>query len=341
MPIVLAPLVAALRAADRILMTTHSAPDGDGIGCLLALRRALTSLGKQVQLLTPGSIPRRFTFLPGSDAIRDTATLAPAELSAAARDADLILVVDTHEWSLFGALGQLLREGNWPLFFLDHHPLSRRDPARIFCDPEASSAGEVCWQLLCALEVAPDPEIATCLYAAIAYDTNMFRYLRGRAATHRIAADLIDAGAQSDLVYRHIFAADPPGKVALLGELLQSLQRAAAGRVAWAVIRLEQIARTGASRDDLRDMIVPLLQIEGVEVALTFKESRDGVFKVSLRSKGRFPVDRVAAELGGGGHAFAAGAHVAGPLENATRRVLGLLELAGVEDPLPESSDQA
>ncbi|MBD3235402.1 MAG: hypothetical protein GF330_01700 [Candidatus Eisenbacteria bacterium] len=333
----LAPLAAALRPAERLLLTTHHAPDGDGIGCMLALAEALGRLGKHVQLVSSGAPPPRFSFLPGASAIRDLSGETTESIRRISAQVDLVLVVDAHEWSLLGRLGEVWREGTRSIYFLDHHPPSRSDPAHIFCDPGAPSTGELCWQLLDALEVRCTASMATCVYAAIAYDTQMFRYLRGRASTHRVAAALIDAGAESERVYRHIFAANSPAKVALLGEVLQTLQLARGGRIAWAAIRREQIDRTGASRDDLRDMIVPLLEIEGVEVALTFKERDDGSYKVSLRSKGRIPVGPTAARLGGGGHAFAAGAHLAGPLPDATARLIEMLLPEAPGDPSPAS----
>jgi phosphoesterase RecJ-like protein len=152
----------------------------------------------------------------------------------------------------------------------------------------------------------------------------MFKYLRRRAETHRIAAELMDLGAETDRIYRCAFASNPPAKLILLGEILRDVRFEETGRIAWTTVTREQLSRTRIRRDDLRDLIVPLLEISDVEIALLFKERADGHCTVSLRSKGNIPVDRIAIRLGGGGHAFAAGAQVSGPWQDAISRALAL-----------------
>lgn len=317
-------LAAQLLASQRIVTATHCAPDGDGLGCELALLHTFEALGKSVTPTCAGPVPLRFRFLPASDRIIDVTTLSRDDARRLFAGAQRILVVDTHEWSLLGELDSELRAAESKVRFLDHHPLTRSGDPSIFCDPSASSAGEMCWRLLQEVGAQLGPSAATCLYAAIAYDTNMFRYLRSRPETHRIAADLMVLGADTNAIYRHIFASNPPGKLALLGELLRAFHLEADGRLAWTTVTREQIVRSGISRDDLRDLIVPLLEMDRVEIALIFKERADGRCKVSLRSKGRFPVDRIATQLGGGGHAFAAGAHVSESWDAAIAHTLEL-----------------
>jgi phosphoesterase RecJ-like protein len=319
------PLATELLAAESVLLATHSAPDGDGIGCQLALLRTLEQLGKSVVVVSAGEIPPRFRFLSGAERMLNWDVLSEADRAVALRNTALVLVVDTHEFHMLGPLGQALQEAGTATLFLDHHPVTGAARPEIFCNPEASSAGEVCWHLIRHLGTAVAPETATCLYTAIAYDTNSFKYLRRRAETHLVAAELVQLGADTDQVYRHVFASNPPGKLVLLGEVLRSFRTEEDGRIAWAAIDLDLVKRTGATPDDLRDLIAPLLGIQGVEIGLTFKERRNGMYKVSLRSKGRFAIDTVAARLGGGGHRYASGAYVEGPLDRARAQVLQLL----------------
>ena len=174
------PFVDRVRQARRFLLATHQAPDGDGIGTALGLASVLGCLGMQAEVCIEGAVPPRLAFLPGAERLRDWNR---REILAGS---DLALVVDTQNWDLVGAVGAALRDVALPVLFLDHHP--PRGPAReeVLCDAEASSTGEIAWRLVRAL--APPripPEAATCLYAAIAYDTNSFKYLRGRSSAHR------------------------------------------------------------------------------------------------------------------------------------------------------------
>ncbi len=314
-----------LLESDGVMLTTHAAPDGDGIGSELALYDALRGLQRAVCVVHEGQVPPRFLFLPRASDALDWPTLPAEQREQLLRDVSLALVVDTHDWSMLGTLGTALQCAGTPTLFVDHHPVTRAPDPSIYCDPDATSAGEICWRLLACLGAPISPAAATCLYAAIAYDTNSFKYLRGRLETHRAAAELIGLGADTDAIYRHVFASSSRGKVEFLGELLRRFQCAEQGRVAWAAIPRDLVARTAVTRDDLRDAITVLLEIEGVELAITFHEHDDGSYKVSLRSKGRFPVSRVARRLGGGGHLFAAGACAPGPLETLTPHVLELV----------------
>ena len=321
----LADLARQLLAGHRILLVTHEAPDGDGIGCQLALRLALRANGRVVTVVTPGEVPARFRFLPGAAEIINWQSLGAGPQEALLREHDLIMVVDTHGLEMLGPVGDTLRRAKIPALFLDHHPVKGAPDPHIFCNPEASSTGEVCWHLLREMPASMSADIATCLYTAITYDTNSFKYLRRRAETHRVAAELVASGADTDEVYRRVFASNPPGKVTLTAELLRSFQLEDGGLTAWVAIPLDLVQRTRSEPDDLRDVITYLLEIDGVEIAITFKERHPNLYKVSLRSKGRFAVSGIAAQLGGGGHAFASGANVDGTLEHVRSRVLRLV----------------
>jgi len=314
-----------LRQACRVLLTTHQTPDGDGIGCQLALSLALETPGRTAIIVNDGGFPSRFDFLPGADRALDWNVLDPARQAATLAGVDLAVAVDTHAWAMLGSVGEVLRESAIPTVFVDHHPIHDTGNPNVFCDPEASSAGEVCWRLIQHLGGPVTPATATCLYTAIAYDTNSFKYLRGRSEPHRAAAALIAHGADTDAVYRHVFASNSIGKIAFLSELLSRIERNADGRVAWVVIPRALVDRTHVTRDDLRDAVTHLLEVEGVEVAILFHEREDSRYKVSLRSKGNYPVSQVATRLAGGGHLFAAGAHADGPLDALRERVFGLV----------------
>jgi phosphoesterase RecJ-like protein len=317
-------LLDSVRSAREILLTTHQAPDGDGIGSELGLMFVLEGLAVRVHAFIDGEVPDRLRHLPGAQRLRNWAKLAPAEQQVILAAGELGLVVDTHDWSLAGPLGEALRTAGFPTLFLDHHPPAAPGRPEVFSDPQASSTGELAWRLARELTPQISGEAATCFYAAIAYDTNSFKYLRGRAAAHRAAADLIDAGADAEAVYRHLFASRPPGKLALLARVLEGSARTDEGRIAWLLIRREWISSGQLCRDDLRDLVTSLLEIDGVEVAFTLQEEGPSL-KLSLRSMGRVAVNGIARSLGGGGHLYAAAAQLTGTPEEAVRQVLGLI----------------
>ncbi|MCK4303359.1 MAG: bifunctional oligoribonuclease/PAP phosphatase NrnA [Candidatus Eisenbacteria sp.] len=320
-------LAQQLLDARRILITTHHNPDGDGIGCLLAMRDALATQEQAISLVTPGEIPARFRFLPGSRDVLDWTVLGEQDRERLLASQDLILVLDTHEHYMLGALGDALQQAGIRTLFLDHHPFKSTPREGIYCDPNVSSTGELCRHLIAKLLRKPmSPVAATCLYVAITYDTNSFKYLRRRPETLRVAAELVEMGADTDEIYRHIFASKSPAKIELTRDLLEQFHLEDGGRVAWSAIDSDLIQRTRATADDMRDLITQLLEMEGVEIAITFKERGPDRFKVSLRSKGRFPLDEVTEKLGGGGHRLASGAHVDGSLDQVTARVLSLVQ---------------
>jgi len=315
-------LVGHLLGARSILLTTHKAPDGDGIGCLLAMRRVLMGAGRPVTALTIGEIPNRYRFLPDANRVVDWELMSERSRQELLDAHDLVFIVDTHSWAMLGTLGEILQYDPKPAVFLDHHPNPGAPRDNLYGDPTASSAGEVCWHVIPHLGVPIDADTATCLYTAIAYDTNSFKYIRRRAETLRIAAALVDLGADTDEIYRNTFASNPLAKVLIMGELAQRIHLEEGGLLAWGLIDQEMIQRARAKPDDLRDAITHLLEIEGVEIAITFKERGDNRYKVSLRSKGRFPVGGISQRLGGGGHLYAAGAYVDGPQDEIIQRVL-------------------
>lgn len=332
-------LARQLQSARRILLSTHECPDGDGIGSLLALLAILADDERAVRAATVGALPRSFRFLPGAEQVADWTRLDPAARRALLEQTDLVLIVDTHSPAMIGSLGDALRASGLPVTYLDHHPLQPGAPEGVYCEPEASSTGELAWCLARELTAELDAAMATCLYAAIAYDTNSFKYLRGRSATHQAAADLVAHGADTDAIYRHLFASNSRGKMRFVGEVLQRGAYAANGRIAWVRIPADLVEECGVSRDDLRDAITMLLEVEGVEVAASFLAVGDGSCRVSLRSMGRYPVNCVAAELGGGGHVLAAGAHL--PLPIARVIPLVMERLTAMLGAPPEGPDCA
>ncbi len=237
------------------------------------------------------------------------------------READIFLVLDTAEPSRLGPV--MSRTDGRRVLVIDHHPATSSSIGDVVvCDPAACATGELVFDLI---QVAGDEVTRTeaeGLYVAIATDTGSFRYANTTARTHEITADLLRAGVDPEQMYLRIYAQYTPAGLELLRRALERLRVADDLPVAWISLRQEDLAQTGATKEDLEGIVEYARRIRGVQVALLFRELHDGSTKVSLRSSGDADVAAVARRLGGGGHVKAAGAVVPENLEAAEARVL-------------------
>jgi phosphoesterase RecJ-like protein len=313
-------LAARILGARRILLSTHKDPDGDGIGALLALARALRANGVQVEPLLPDDCPARFRFLDVDGLLR----VLPKDADRISNDRpDLALILDTHQWALLGRVGELIQKDGIPTVFLDHHPVRDGGRTDVYGDCDVSSTGELVYRLLVDdLHLPIDTQIGECIYASIAFDTHSFRYVRNSPTPHLVAAELLARGVDAGRVYRHLFASNPVGKIRLLGRILSTVELQEEGRLAIAGLPLAWIREHDVCDDDLRDVVNHLLEVNGVEVAVMLREVDSNVIRISFRSKGRIEIHEAAQRLGGGGHPFAAGAALPGNLDTVRQLVL-------------------
>lgn len=309
-----------LARAERIVLTTHVQPDGDGIGSEAALARFLRARGKDVTILNPHPTARRFRFLePDPPIVPYGLEVAERALEAA----DLLVVMDISVPERLGRLEPLVERIAPDTLIIDHHTGPPRISGIDLRDVEAAATAEIVYRLLTAwAEDEITPEIATALYSAIAYDTGGFRYANTTARTHEIAADLHRRGADIVTANRWIFESLSRGRVRLTARVLSSFSLEADGRVAWASISRSQLEESGAAVEDVEGLVESLRAIEGVEVAILLKEVHDRATKVSLRSIPAADVQSFAARFGGGGHKNASGIYIEEPLDQAARRIV-------------------
>lgn len=318
---VLAEARERMESARRIVLTTHVQPDGDGIGSEVALARFLRERGKEVTILNPHPTARRYRFMEPDppivsieNEIDATATLSRAEL---------LVVMDIAVPDRLGRLDPIVRRRDPRTVVIDHHRGPSRIPGVDVRDEGAAATGEIVWRFLSGWDPAGvTPEIATALYAAIAYDTGGFRYSNTTATTHEIAAELIRAGADQAAVQGNLFESDTEAHARLVARVLGSFERSEDGRVAWAAVSLSALDEVGAASDDIDGIVESLRAIDGVEVALLFKEVDDEATKVSLRSTGDRDVQAFADRFGGGGHKNASGIYFQSALDRVVERVV-------------------
>jgi len=211
------------------------------------------------------------------------------------------------------------------LINIDHH-LSGRPFAHVnWIDPKAVATAEMVYRLAREAGVKISPEIATCLYTAVLTDTGSFMFEGTNEHTFELARDLVLAGADPAHCARNVYFGHSTAKMRLLGVALSNLHRE--GPLAWISVTQEQMQCCHAKEEDCEGLVNYALSMQGVEVALFFRELPDGRFRVSLRSKGKLDVAAVAQRFAGGGHQCASGCAVDGPLPVAAARIIAELRL--------------
>ena len=311
--------VSLVEEGRRFLLTCHLRPDGDALGSMLGLAAVLRALGKEVVMFNVDPVPEYLRFLP-----RAVEVLRAAPLG---EPFDATFVTDTASRALLPAeLPPAEVTGPWVV--VDHHAAHDGFGDVVVRETDAVATGEVVLRLMADLGVERvPPDAAVPLYTAIVTDTGGFRYQGTTPTTMRLAADLMEAGADPWTVAYNVFEGWAPARMKLLGAVLETLDTSHAGRVAVLTVTRATMARTGADDDMVEGLVNYARMLAGVEVAALVWEWRlteDGVAstKVSLRSRGNVDVSRVAVALGGGGHRSAAGATVRGALEDVRARVV-------------------
>lgn len=313
-----------LESASRVVLATHVNADGDGAGSEVAMARFLARRGTEATIVNPTPFPDAFAFI-----LDDLSAWTPdsPQGEAALEEADAILVLDTSEASRLGRVARHLEER--PVLVVDHHPESPESVGDVVArDPEACATGELVYDLLQLSGEEPTAAEARALYVAIVTDTGSFRFGNTSARCHEITGRLIRAGVDVGVMFRHLFARYTPEGMELLRRALGSLEVGGGGRMAWLTVRAEDLEATGATAEDREGLVEYARRLQGVEVALLFRELHGGRTKVSLRSNGRVDVALVAQQFGGGGHRQAAGILVERPLEEARREVLAQVRAA-------------
>jgi phosphoesterase RecJ-like protein len=309
----------ALLAADRIALTTHVNVDGDGVGSEIAMVHLLGALGKTVWIANPTPIPPRYAFL--LDPVREHDRTA--EAAAALKDADLFLVLDISDLGRLGHLAHTIRSRGLVTACVDHH-LSQGtlpDGPRLV-DPEASATAELIHDLAAVagwpLAVGP----ARALYVGLLTDTGGFRYANTTPRTLRVAASLLERGLEPERIYEEVYATAPVGRLRLMAEVLETLVVEPEVGLSWLTVPAGAIERHGATADDIDGFVELARSVQGTRLALLFRTLANGRIKISFRSVGGVDVSAFATRFGGGGHAKASGASIAGSLDEVQRDVL-------------------
>jgi len=311
-------------AAGRILLTSHSNPDGDAIGSELGLMRALRSQGKRVETWNLDPAPGAYRGLPGATEVH----VGGVPPDGFPEHFDLVIVLECPGLDRTGLEPQL---ADFPLVNIDHHLGNQGYGVENWVDPDAPAVSVMVLELLLALGANIDDETASCLHLALVTDTGGFRFANASPRAFRAAAQLVELGARIETVSRWVYESQPEASVRLLGEMLGTLERR--GKVASVHLTLEMFERAGAGPGDSEGLIDVPRSIAGVDAVVLLRELGPEQWKISLRSRGAINVESIARELGGGGHANAAGCRAQGRLGEVRERLVErLLRLVGATD---------
>lgn len=324
-----------LRSCRHIAVLTHMKPDGDALGSSLGAARAIRHATDGKTLATPwyaGPMP------PYADDLAEDGEMQMLrEFDIPERDYDGVLVVDTGSWSQLDPMAPWLRDRHDITAIVDHHRQGDADvAARRYIDTDAAAASQIVGELACHLfgvrcvSKVPTP-VCEPLMIGLAADTGWFRHSNTNARAMHFGAKLLEAGVDHARCHALSEQRDRPGRLRLMGRALESMELLMDGRLALMTVLERDFEEVGASQGDSGGFSDLPLSIATVQVGAVITEGRDDqgpIAKVSMRSKpgpNAIDVNNAARQLGGGGHARAAGARMRCDMQEARRRVLEAL----------------
>lgn len=295
-----------LRDHDNIVLLAHQKPDGDTLGSCFALLFALESLGKTARVECADGFPERYHIFCGG-------------YTPKAFTPDYLVACDVAGNGLLGVLAEA-----YPVIHLciDHHKSNSLFAQRTLLDPMASAVAEIIYHIILQLGIRPDKQMATALYAGISTDTGCFRFSNVTASTHRIAAELVDCGAQQPLVNKLMFDNKSRGRIEVEKLMMRSLDFSHDGRCVVISLPADVYSRFGVTEDELDGIAAFPRRIEGVLCGVTIRQQPDGSSRVSLRCDPPLDASAICARFGGGGHTAAAGCTLTGPPEEVRTRLV-------------------
>ena len=326
-----AEIAERLLAAGSVVIVTHHKPDGDALGTSLGLHRALRLKGVESRIVLSGPIDPNLLKTTGPE--DRVERLEQLESADALGEPDVVAVVDTGAWTQLETLADWLRARTDRIVGIDHHARGGSVAGRRIVDTSCASATQALVPVLDAMGVElRDGDLADPLFLGLATDTGWFRFSSAGPEVYRLAARLMEAGADKDAIYARVEQNASPSRLAMQARALSSMRFVDHGAVVVMKLGLEDFAETGANLEELAGIVNTPLEIGSVSASVLLTEAESGRTKMSFRSKpadeaGAFmDVNELAARFGGGGHVHAAGARLDLDLEAAFEALVAELE---------------
>lgn len=318
-----APLKAIIEQNESFLISSHVRPDADALGSELGMAAILKALGRTVSIVNATAAPANLKFLMADGSIQKLGDDIRREDLP---EVDVHVIVDTSAWQQLGAMADVIQKAGRKRVVIDHHVSSDNMGATEFKDVSAASTGELIFEAAEFLGITFDEATATAVYAAVATDTGWFRFPSTASSTMRVAASLMDLGAQPHHIYNQLYEQKSHARVLLAGRVLGRARISCEGRLAWIFADRNDFRETGAVPSDTESLVNECLRICGTEAAFIAVETPSGHVKISFRCRSPHDVAATAEVFGGGGHKLASGATIDGPVEDAITRVCSAME---------------
>ena len=317
--------MALIESAQRIALLAHEHPDGDCLGAALGFAHILDAMGKTCVPACADPAPQSFTFIPGIERLQQS--LGPI----GEEPFDLVIALDAGELTRYGTLYERHHAflDTVTILNIDHHVSSQGCGRVNIIDPDAASTTEllVLFQQQAQLPLTKDA--AQCLLTGLITDTSSFQFTSTTPRTMEAGAILLSAGAVAETIVGPIFRTKSLAHVRLQAQVIEHIETACNGRLAWSYATEKTLAATGATTDMDNNFSGFLRDIEGVQVAAFFKSyDEPNITRLSLRCAEPYSAADICMSLGGGGHARAAGATIYKPIEEAIPMVVAVLKQA-------------
>ena len=305
-----------LRSAGRLFLTTHENPDGDALGSLRAMQLMMEALGKDSVMFMARDefpLPREYRHMPFDDVVADP----PEDMGGR-----LVVFLDCGNMDRMPV--DFIKDSGARIVNIDHHHDNTRFGDVNLVKADASCTAEIVYALARELEVEITQPLAEALYIGLVTDTGKFMFENTTPAAHRMAAELIAAGVQPQVIHQQLYEGLPFSRIQLLARALSAVRRFDGGALTLTHLTRDDFAHSEADESDSEGIVDHMRQVEGTRVACLIRDllTGDGRRKVSLRATdGRVDVSRIAREFGGGGHRQAAGFTTELPMDELVERV--------------------
>ncbi|MGB8167579.1 MAG: bifunctional oligoribonuclease/PAP phosphatase NrnA [Chthoniobacteraceae bacterium] len=307
-----------LRERKSFVVMSHARPDGDALGCTLAMALCLKQMGKDVVAWNEDGMLEKLRFLPSSDLV----ITPPAE----PQQFDVAIVLDNAVKNRAGRCIEAVAPGAlW--INIDHHITNDRYGDLAYIDSTAPATGQILYELFRQCDLPLTYPMADNLFVAISTDTGSFQYPNTTARTYEIGAELVKVGVNVGDLSQKMYESYPRRRLELLREMLNVLKFSSGDRVASFALTASTAQRLGVQPEDNEGLIDHIRSVQGVIVAAFFEELGDERIRISLRSKSpKADVSKICGQFGGGGHTLAAGARVRGSLHDVQEKVLAAID---------------
>jgi len=306
-------VIKKIKEGQNFLITSHTKLDGDALGSELALYCLFSDLGKKAVIYNEDKTPEHYIFLPSAEKIVNKLY----DVS----NYDVAFILDCSELERVGEKAKEIAKIK-TLINIDHHISNNGFSPLKLWDGRASSTGELIFRLLEKMGAKMSPEICVNLYAAILTDTGGFRYANTTKDTLYAAGKLVENGADPQWISENIYENDPPVKIKLLKKALETLSLDFKNQVGSLVVTQSALTESGATYEHTEGFVEIPRSVKGISISILYTQLEDNYFKLSLRSKGKISVEKIAKKFGGGGHANAAACRIKGNIEAVKEEML-------------------